>query len=234
MRTETDRPVGRHLAGLVLLAVVAIAGPGCSIFQGIGNYLAYNDSCNDFVLGYRNVVWSQQAWRARKFQFCDQPQFDAFGEGFRAGYQDVASGGSGCVPAIPPRKYWTWKYQTAEGQAKVAAWFAGYPYGAQAAQEEGAGNWQAIQVSHLIEMQYSPEFQRGECPPETECYDCLPSEAGVIGVEIIDEQPMPGADEFPTPTPLPEMPPLNSETRTGPSQHWPTADVACATFAGAR
>jgi hypothetical protein len=80
-------------------------------------------------------------------------------------YLRVVSGGSGCVPPLPPREYWSWKYQTAEGQAKVAAWFDGFTYGAQAADEEGAGMWQDIQVSHLIEAQYSPEFQRGECPP---------------------------------------------------------------------
>ena len=68
-------------------AVIALANTGCTAFQGLGNYIAYNDTCNDFILGYRNTVWAQRAWRNQQYMFCDQPQFKAFGEGFRAGYE---------------------------------------------------------------------------------------------------------------------------------------------------
>ena len=40
----------------------------CSILQGVGDYIAYNDCCNDFVMGYRNSVWARQAWHQRRFQ----------------------------------------------------------------------------------------------------------------------------------------------------------------------
>jgi hypothetical protein len=142
-----------------LVATVAVgSSSGCAALQGLDNYLTYNDSVNDFVLGYRNSVWARQAWFERKSQHYGEPQFSHFGAGFRSGYVSVASGGNGCPPAIPPREYWTWKYQTPEGQAQVAAWFAGYPYGAKAAEEDGAGLYQQIQVSHFIERQYSPDF----------------------------------------------------------------------------
>ncbi len=158
------RPV-RRLVPLVLLVLLAAVGlTGCSIGQSIGNYLAYNDTQNDFVMGWRNRVWARQAWHEQKHQFAGHQQFRAFGEGFRAGYVNVASGGNGCPPAVPPRKYWSWKYQTPEGQCKVAAWFEGFTYGAQAAESDGAGNFQQIQVSHAIEVQYSPEFQAGKMP----------------------------------------------------------------------
>ncbi len=134
---------------------------GCSAVQGVREHIAYNDTVNDFALSWRNSAWASQAWHMRKWQFIDQPYFRDFGEGFRAGYIDVASGGNGCTPALPPRKYWTWRYQTAEGQAKVAAWFAGYPHGARAAEEDGAGLFSQIQVSELLRK----EFQLGHQPP---------------------------------------------------------------------
>jgi hypothetical protein len=51
-------------------------------------------------------------------------------------------------------EYWNWCYQSAEGQARVAAWFAGFPHGAQAAEEDGVGMWNQIQTSSSIQKQY--------------------------------------------------------------------------------
>ncbi|HUG70525.1 MAG TPA: hypothetical protein VMM76_22440 [Pirellulaceae bacterium] len=146
----------------MLLVLLMLVCSGCSLTQGVNNYLAYNDCSNDFVMGWRNSVWSRQAWHNQKQYFDGHPELGAFGEGFRDGYQDVASGGNGCPPPLPPRSYWTWKYQTPEGQCKVAAWFEGYSHGARAAEEDGAGNFQDIQVSYAIEAQYSPQFQAGQ------------------------------------------------------------------------
>ncbi len=153
---------------LLFAAVLVLPSAGCSMVGSVRNYLAYNDTQNDFVLGFRNGVWAQQAWAERRGCFEGQPQFSSFGAGFRAGYVSVASGGNGCPPAVAPRKYWTWKYQTPEGQAKVAAWFAGFPHGARAAEEEQAGEYQHIQVSYAIEHQYSPEFLSGTLPGQVE------------------------------------------------------------------
>ena len=149
---------------VIPLCLALVSSTGCSIGQAIGNYLAYNDTQNDFVMGWRNSVWARQAWHEQKYQFAGHQELGAFGEGFRDGYVSVASGGGSCPPAVPPRKYWSWKYQTPEGQCKVAAWFEGFSYGAQAAESDGAGNFQQIQVSHAIEAQYSPEFQAGKMP----------------------------------------------------------------------
>lgn len=161
MRQAFDSPGARiRLAAYGLLILAASTSPGCISADAFKAYIAYNDSTNDFVMGWRNTVWARQAWNSRKDQFIGEPQFHAFGEGFRDGYVAVASGGNGCPPPLPPRKFWNWRYQTGEGQAQVAAWFAGYPHGARAADEEGAGLYQQIQVSHPIEVQYSPEFQQ--------------------------------------------------------------------------
>jgi hypothetical protein len=144
------------------LCVLALAlNVGCTAVQGIREHIAYNDTVNDFVLEWRNNAWASQAWHQRKWQFVGQPYLREFGEGFRAGYADVANGGNGCTPALPPRKYWNWRYQSGEGQAKVAAWFAGYPHGAKAAEEDGAGLYSQIQVSESLRA----EYRLGHEPP---------------------------------------------------------------------
>ena len=149
---------------LLLVAVATIGNTGCTVVEGVNEYFAYNDRCDEFVLGWRNYVWSNQAWLARRHLYAGHPQFYALGEGFCAGYQDVASGGNGCPPALPPREFWSWQYQTGEGQAKVAAWFEGFPIGAEAAKEDGAGESQQIQIAGTIGGQYSAGFQSGQCP----------------------------------------------------------------------
>ncbi len=182
-----------RLAIATLLVLVVQSNIGCTAFSGLSQNLAYNDSVNDAVMGWRNSVWARQAWFARRGSFVGEPQFYAFGEGFRDGYADAASGGNGCPPAISPRKFWSWKYQTPEGQAKVAAWYAGYPYGAQAAEEDGASNFQGIQVSHWVDAQYSPEFQSGNCP------DCPP---GTDYPQMEHEREPYPAEGLPNPAPM--------------------------------
>lgn len=158
----------RQFAWALFSLVCLAATSGCTVFQGIENNLIYNDSMNDLVMGWRNSVWARQAWHERKNQFVGENQFYDFGQGFRAGYEAVASGGNGCPPGIAPRGYWNWKYQSPEGQAKVAAWFAGYPHGARAADEDGAGLYQQIQISGSMERQYAPEFITGATIPAEE------------------------------------------------------------------
>lgn len=150
-----------RVATLSAAVVLAVASMGCTAVQGINEYIAYNDPVNDFVLGWRNSVWARQAWILRRDGFAGQPYLDHFGAGFIDGYMSVASGGNGCTPALPPRQYWSWKYQTAEGQGKVAAWFSGFPHGAKAAEEDGAGNWSEIQVSETLRQ----EYRLGHEPP---------------------------------------------------------------------
>jgi len=133
----------------------------------------------------------------RRAQFEGQPYIEHFGAGFRAGYEDVAGGANGCTPALPPRKYWTWKYQTPEGQGKTAAWFAGYPHGAKAAEEDGAGNFSQIQTSAEIKAEYG----LGHEPPyTTPIYMHNPAEwcrkHGEIIAPGIESEPGPGPTEL--------------------------------------
>ncbi len=187
------------LRALWMLAVCVLvgAGGGCSTLQGVRDYVQYNDFTDDVVIGWRNYVWANNAWHARKAQYACEAQLRDFGEGFRAGYRDVAAGSNGCPPPLPPRNYWSWKYQSPEGQGKIAAWFAGYPHGAQAAEEDCAGNWRQIPVSHVIEQQYSPEFAQAQIP---RCDgSCFPQPEGGLRP---DPNVQPG-DALPTPFGVP-------------------------------
>ncbi|MCU0710709.1 MAG: hypothetical protein MUC43_01525 [Pirellula sp.] len=185
------RPVKRRLL-LALLAAVLLPVSGCQTLYtglGIGNYW------NEKRLRDRNAWAAKNAWNSRFECFTNQPHLRDFSKGFKAGYMDVADGGTGCVPIFPPREYWGWKYQSCEGQARVAAWFAGYPHGARAAEEDGIGNYYQVQTSANIQHQYAqhglmdPAYQgMYPVPP-----DAVPNPYGLQpGVNMSGGAPIPG------------------------------------------
>lgn len=134
-----------------LLAVPLLTLPtGCSAFNAIRNNLSYNRNFDDAVNRYRVRAIAARAWHARKHNFANVEHLGDFAAGFQAGYSEVAQGGDGCTPGFPPRSYWGWQYQSPVGQAKVGAWFAGYPHGARAAEEDGIGEFRDFQLSHQL------------------------------------------------------------------------------------
>lgn len=136
------RILRRMMTAAVIACVTVGSGSGCSMLGG----LSQSDAIDEFMVGYRNQAWSARSWHQNKDKFCNQAHNRDFAAGYRQGYEDVAAGGNGCTPAMPPRAYWGWRYQSPEGQAKVSAWFAGYPHGAKAAEMEGLGSWSEIRT----------------------------------------------------------------------------------------
>ncbi len=65
-------------------------------------------------------------------QFTDGVSRD-FRYGFQQAFLDIANGGSGALPAVPPPRYWTAAYRTTWGHNKARDWFEGYEAGANAA-----------------------------------------------------------------------------------------------------
>lgn len=144
---------GRRIRGGLLtlaLAATSWAGVGCGSYQLAKNSYLYNSGWNDFVAGHRNSGMATKAWHRHKHAFCNEQCLDHFCEGFRAGYLAVAEGSDGCTPPFPPREYWGWEYQNAEGQRQVSSWFSGYPHGVRAAEMDGIGNFAQIQTSYTI------------------------------------------------------------------------------------
>ncbi len=151
---------GRLLAASMI--VVLSCSSGCTILTNAQRAMRYNDSWNENVVSLRNRNWSAKAWHKRKQHFCHEKHISDFCAGFRQGYEDVAGGSDGCTPTHPPREYWSWQFQSAEGQARTAAWYAGYPQGARAAEEEGVGNYTQLQLSSGFHKEFQ---QAGVLPP---------------------------------------------------------------------
>lgn len=202
-RTWTGRIV---LAALALF--VACGNTGCSALQGLRNYINYNTATDDFVTGWRDNVWAKRAYNMRRANLPVSSYEKDFREGFIAGYRDTTNGGNGCPPALPPRVYWSWKYQTPEGQAKVDAWFRGFPHGSRAAEEDGLPFYNQIQVSGQTEKTLK---EHGWWPDENQMKcGCNPSgyvEEIIPETEEAIDMDMPAEVEKPISfMPLPQFP----------------------------
>lgn len=136
------------------VAVLVTGLTGCTTLHNGWEAMHNNGSWNDTVIVLRNRSFSAKAWHRRKHNFCRERYIKDFCAGFRQGYEDVAGGAGECTPAFPPQSYWGWEFQSAEGQARTAAWFAGYPHGARAAEEDGVAHWNQIQMSTELQAMY--------------------------------------------------------------------------------
>ena len=195
---RTKRMLHRGKLLTASFIVVLSCSSGCTLVHNAHRALSFNDSWNEAVVVMRNRNWSTKAWHKRKHHFCNERHNKDFCAGFRQGYEDVANGSNGCTPAHPPREYWTWEFQSAEGQARTAAWFAGYPQGARAAEEEGVGNYTQLQLSSGLQHEYQ---QVGVLPPGAAVY---PIPANNPAVPFLVE-PLPGGEPIPMDSNGPSM-----------------------------
>lgn len=165
------------------------------------------DHHDEVMISMKNRYKAYKAWKhVRKHcDNIDEPWH--FGHGFKKGYYDVALGGNGCPPALPPRRYWSVWYQSNQGHYKQHRWFDGYEYGALAAEKAGIADLNYINISNRIlhdqpiaETSYSQET----ITPQPEG-DSLPALAPASGNTETNYQP-----EYSTPPLLPiSTPPAN-------------------------
>ena len=71
----------------------------------------------------RKVLWKQM-WDTKSWINAH------YREGFTQAYIDVANGGNGEVPPVPPPRYWNTHFRSAKGQWRAERWFDGYRAGA--------------------------------------------------------------------------------------------------------
>lgn len=238
--------------GCLLLAMSSLVTSGCTLLASpfgalavpvnfVRDQVAYNDNTDSFVLGWRNHVWSKKAWYQHEEMFCGHPYQKDLGKGFRSGYVAVANGGSGCPPLLPPREYWSWRYQSPEGQAKAAAWFEGYPLGAAAAEKDGIANWGFIQTSYTagskspqareyykkyVENKQAAESAGEEVPAAPDNMDWL-DPAPAIPSGTPSPAPANPTSEESLPSPGPRVvPPQPSESRAQPVPRQPLVHTA--------
>lgn len=140
------RSAKRWLA-TALAASALLPNTGCSILTNAQKNLSRHDAMDDFLVNYRNAAWSKRAWLCNHQAYHNHPYRADLEAGFRQGYEDVAAGGNGCTPAVCPRSYWGWQYQSPDGQKRMNAWFEGYPLGVRAAEQDGIGHWGNVVTS---------------------------------------------------------------------------------------
>lgn len=148
----------RNLVAALSLALVT-GFCGCTSVSSLRS-IASSGTWNDTVETLRNRSYSAKAWYHRQGNFCNVGNSRDFQAGFRAGYEAIADGKPGCPPAFPPKEYWGWEYQSADGKSRTAAWFQGYPYGVQAAREDGMDKW-----SHLLSSSECGQCGGNSCGP---------------------------------------------------------------------
>lgn len=145
---------------IAALSIVLTAGLcGCSSVSSLRS-ITSSGTWNDTVETLRNRSYSAKAWHRRKQNFCDMQSSRDFQAGFRAGYEAIADGKPGCPPSFPPKEYWSWEFQSTQGQARIAAWFQGYPYGVQAARDDGVSSY-----SHLLSSSECGQCGSNGCGP---------------------------------------------------------------------
>ncbi len=119
---------------LHVAVVVLLSATGCAGWTDFTQHLAYKHQAH-------------KAWQTTLANAYNGPCIHDYKDGWKTGYFDVARGESGCVPAVPPEKYWHCKYQQPEGQLCVCTWFNGYRDGVQAARALGAWYCRTIPAS---------------------------------------------------------------------------------------
>lgn len=121
-------------------AVAALFFGGCagpSLTTWIpGRAHLHNSNCSP--LYWREVDDCVTAHRAKcaALECLKQSQCDYssdFVYGYEQAFIDVAQGGWGMTPAVPPRRYWGICYRTAAGKQLACDWLAGYSAGAERA-----------------------------------------------------------------------------------------------------
>ena len=115
------------------------------------------DSIDECSIKCRNKMRARAAWWCTRSVYDGIPYRHSFEDGFRDGYYDVASGGGGKAPTLPPRKYWKARYQSHEGQMKTLAWFDGFAHGALIAEQEGVAQWNQIITNHASRSNWQPD-----------------------------------------------------------------------------
>jgi hypothetical protein len=86
-----------------------------------------------YELGQR--IRAKHAWE--EFNSCQCESFTSdYACGWNAGYYDVATGGTGCSPVVPPKRYWKPPVFCEHDPSKRDDWYCGFANGAACAQSQ--------------------------------------------------------------------------------------------------
>ncbi|MCC9657838.1 hypothetical protein [Rhodopirellula halodulae] len=145
-RTALRRQAQRAFLASLVAGVLTSGLTGCTIMGGLQSKLTRSDCIDDFMVSHRNKVMATKAWLRHAHCYKNHRHMKDLRKGFIDGYIDVATGGSGCTPAVVSPHYWGWKHQSGDGQSAVNAWFEGFPLGVKAAEEDGIAFYNQIRI----------------------------------------------------------------------------------------
>ena len=170
-----------------LWAVAFLMGAisGCAVIR-----TQVRDLRDEFSIKAQNRCLAYQAWGRVTDVYCDVPCLTDFKCGFIAGFCDLAGGGRGCPPPLPPRRYWQAKYRGAVGTERAQAWFDGFRHGVLIAEQDGLANLSRIPTSVPV----APPPATGSYWPTTT--------PPPVGNEVFVPGPVPTEGE-PAPEPAP-------------------------------
>lgn len=186
----------------------------------------FQECIDESMVDYTNRALAEKAWFRHKHLYCDIKYIREFKDGFIQGYLEVATGGTGCTPLIAPSNYWGWRYQSPHGQQAINAWFQGFPLGVKAAEEDGVGHWQQIQMHGVntlgnpvgvpmygsgIANPFDPNSGMAPVPEIIQEGSIIELDQEAMESENVDET------EIPNPQPLPEADASASPTIESPS-----------------
>ena len=133
---SSNRPPHAATVSFALLGISVMLS-GCSGFAGL----------QDLHYSCVNKSRAAVAWRDchdTEQRRCLGGDYEA---GFKAGYFDAATGKDCQMPATPPPKYWSTRYQCCDGQTAIQNWFKGYQSGMATAESAGFSGFHEIPVS---------------------------------------------------------------------------------------
>ncbi|MGE0379125.1 MAG: hypothetical protein AB7Q45_27300, partial [Planctomycetaceae bacterium] len=186
MRIRIDdfyRPNGRGLARTATVAAVCLLVAGCQLWNGSPNRSCNNGRCQDCADGtcgplccvscehYSRCIDEEfatfeairRANRSLRKCYDSTPSFD-FKDGYRQAFVDVAMGGTGQVPAVPPERYWSTCYRTAAGHQRAQTWYAGYVAGAARAVTMCRYEFNDAPTSGVPQVEEEPSLLRSAGP----------------------------------------------------------------------
>lgn len=97
---------------------------------------------------YRNInrMRAANAWWKAKSNLPKNCRDSDYARGWKDGYFDVATGGCGEAPAVPPPAYWSPRFQDSNGRCDVNQYFTGWQSGVICAEKDGRGNFHDIPI----------------------------------------------------------------------------------------
>lgn len=230
----------RTFAWMVLLLTAAL--PGCTMGTVFLDNVAidplhYMRNADDVLRKCHDECLANEAWDRAQHQ-APQPYSRHYARGFKEAYVDYLMGGDGNTPLVPPRRYWSFFYQSPEGYEAMQDWFAGWRHGNAMAKESGYRNLVIIPANfsvpdpnrgaNIVNRPVDPktgeliDLPRADAPTDAKPSDTKPSDAKPAdGKPSEASKPAPPAD---APKPSGEAKPLiNPPGAAGPKMDSPSS-----------